>query len=188
LRVLDEAGMAFRVVQEKSGKVQGWLRTMRREMGITVMEMAKRMGVSRTEVFRSEDAEERGVIELQTLRRAAEALGCDLVYGLAPKEGTLAAKAAVTEAGREQRREEAWARKLQKAKDQRTEAARVRWKAHEKERLEKQWAEYWRRWERCPSPMARQRLPKPGTEVRFWKYAIRKALARTMRKNGMRVR
>jgi len=48
-----------------------------------------------------EYAEGRGVIELQTLRRAAEALGCDLVYGLSPREETLAAIAADTEAARD---------------------------------------------------------------------------------------
>jgi hypothetical protein len=125
---------------------------------------------------------------LHALRRAAEALDCELVYGLVPKEGTLAAMAAGIEAGRAQRKAEMRARKRQRAKERRVEAARVRWQAQEKERLEKQWAEYWRRWERCPSPMARQRLPKPGAEVRFWKHAIRKALKTVMRKDGMRVR
>ena len=98
---------------------------------------------------------------MQTLRRAAEALGCELVYGLVPKEGTLAAWAAGIESQREQRQAEGWARKLQKAKDQRLEAARVRWKAHEKERLAAQWEAYWKRWNRS-SPIARHRIPKPG--------------------------
>jgi len=85
LRMLDEASMAFRVVQEKGVKIQGWLQTVRRELWIPVAELAGRLGVREGEVYRMEYAEGRGVIEIQTLRRAAEALGCDLVYGLAPK-------------------------------------------------------------------------------------------------------
>src|SRR5271157_262035 len=89
MRELVEAGMAFRMVQEKAGKVQGWLRTVRHAVGIPVAEVARRMGVGGSEVYRMEYAEGRGVIELQTLRRAAEALGCDLVYGLSPRGGRL---------------------------------------------------------------------------------------------------
>src|SRR5208337_4955971 len=74
LRVLDEASMAFRVVQEKGVKIQGWLQTVRRELWIPVAELAGRLGVMGSEVYRMEYAEGRGVIELQTLRRAAEAL------------------------------------------------------------------------------------------------------------------
>jgi hypothetical protein len=127
------------------------------------------------------------VISLRTLRRAAESLGCELVYGLVPKEGTLKAMAAAIDAGQAQRRTEAWARKLQKAKDQRREAAKQSWRAHEKERLARQWAEYWKRWERS-TPIARRRIPEPGAEVKFWKVQMRKALKTVMRKEGVRVR
>ena len=130
-RELVEAGMAFRVVQEKAGKVQGWLRMVRHAVGIPVAEMARRMGVGGSEVYRMEYAEGRGVIELQTLRRAAEALGCDLVYGLSPREETLAAIAADTEVAREQKRAEARERRLEKARERRREAARKRWAAQE---------------------------------------------------------
>jgi transcriptional regulator with XRE-family HTH domain len=184
--------MALHVAREMAlhvpGNGEGWLRTVRRVVGIPAAEAARRIGVEEREVFRAEHTEGRGVIELQTLRRAAESLGCELVYGLAPKEGTLAAMAAGIEAGREQRQAEGWARKLQKAKDQRLAAARVHWKEHEVERLAVQWEKYWKRWEKTRSPIARKNIPKPGQEVKFWKHAIRKALVRVMRKEGMRVR
>ena len=187
LRELNDAAMAFHAARGTAKNIHGWLRTVRQLVGIPAAEAAERIGVTKGEIFRAEYTEGRGAIELQTLRRAAEALGCELVYGLVPKEGTLAAWAAGIESQREQRQAEGWARKLQKAKDQRLEAARLRWKAHEKERLAAQWLEYWKRWERS-SPIARQRIPKPGQEVKFWKHAIRKALVRVMRKEGMRVR
>jgi transcriptional regulator with XRE-family HTH domain len=184
---LNDASMAFHVARGTAKNVHGWLRTVRMLVGIPAVEAARRIGVSAHEIFRKERAESRSVIGLKALRRAAEALDCELVYGLIPKEGTLAARAAGIEAGREQRQAEARARKLQKAKEKRIEAARVRWNAHEKERLAAQWEKYWKRWARTP-PIARKNIPKPGQEVRFWKHAIRKALVRVMRKEGMRVR
>jgi transcriptional regulator with XRE-family HTH domain len=185
---LNDASMAFHVARGTAKNVHGWLRTVRRLVGIPAMEAAGRIGVKKREIFRTESREERGLIEMQTLRRAAEALGCELVYGLVPKEGTLAAMAAGVEAGREQRQVEGRARKRQRAKERRIEAARVRWNAHEQERLAAQWEKYWKRWGQTRSPAARQRIPKPGQEVRFWKHAIRKALVRVMRKEGSRVR
>ena len=187
-RELIEAVMALRVVQEKAGKVQGWLRTVRRAVGIPVAEMARRMGASWSEVYRAEYAERRGVIGLQTLRRAAEALGCDLVYGLAPREEALAAITADTTASREQKRAEARERKLNNARERRREAARQRWAAQEKARLEEEWREYWRQCRMRRTAEARQLIPKPKPQVQLWKQELRKALARVLRKKGMRVR
>ena len=184
---LNDAAMAFHVARGTAKNVRGWLRTVRRVVGIPAAEAAERIGVDARELFRRERTEARGVIGLQSLRQAAEALDCELVYGLVPKEGTLAARAAGIEAARDQRQAEGYARKLQRAKEMRIEAARVRWKAHEQERLAAQWEKYWKRWE-SSTPFVRQRLPKPGQEVKFWKHALRKALKKVMRKEGMRVR
>jgi transcriptional regulator with XRE-family HTH domain len=188
MRELVEAGMAFRVVQEKAGKVQGWLRMVRHAVGIPVAEMARRMGVGGSEVYRMEYAEDRGVIELQTLRRAAEALGCDLVYGLSPREETLAAIAADTAEARVQKRADARERKLEKARERRREVARQKWNAQEKVRLEVEWQEYWRQCRMRRTEEARKLIPKPRPQVKLWKQELRKALVRVMRKKGMRVR
>ena len=187
-RELVEAGMAFRMVQEKAGKVQGWLRTVRHAVGIPVAEMARRMRVGGSEVYRMEYAEGRGVIELQTLRRAAEALGCDLVYGLSPREETLAAIAADTDEAREQKREDARERRLEKARERRREATRKRWAAQEQARLEEEWREYWKQCRMRRTEGARKLIPKPRPQVKLWKQGLRKALARVMRKEGTRVR
>jgi predicted DNA-binding mobile mystery protein A len=187
-RELVEAGMALRVVQEKASKVQGWLRTFRYAVGISVAEMARRMGVGGSEVYRMEYAEGRGVIELQTLRRAAEALGCDLVYGLSPREETLAAIAADTEEARKQKRGEARKRRLEKARERRREATRKRWAAQEQARLEEEWQEYWRQCRMRRTEGARKLIPKPKPRVNLWKQELRKALALVLRKRGMRVR
>jgi transcriptional regulator with XRE-family HTH domain len=54
-----------------------------------VEELTERLGVQRREIFRLEKAEKESRITLAALKRAAEALDCELIYGLRPKEGTL---------------------------------------------------------------------------------------------------
>lgn len=48
-------------------------------------ELGRRMGVSQSTVVDIERNEEAGTVRLDTLRRAADALDCDLVYFLVPR-------------------------------------------------------------------------------------------------------
>jgi predicted DNA-binding mobile mystery protein A len=52
---------------------------------MSTTEMARRMGVTQPRVLAIERAEIEGTIQFDTLRRAAEALECDLVYFLVPR-------------------------------------------------------------------------------------------------------
>ena len=63
--------------------------------------MAERLGVTKYEVFRLERVEQESRIVLANLRRAANALGCELVYALVPREGSLEDLAAGEKAARE---------------------------------------------------------------------------------------
>jgi transcriptional regulator with XRE-family HTH domain len=99
VRELDEALLAFRLVRRRRASATawgraGWLKSIRQGLGIPVDEVARRMGVCRWEVHRLEESEKNSRIMLATLSRAAEGLGCELVYALTPKEGTLEAMAA----------------------------------------------------------------------------------------------
>lgn len=73
-------------VREKVGPrpAQGWIRAIRTALGMSTMELAKRMGVTQSRVSQLERAEADDSIHLGTLRRAAEALGCELHYVLVP--------------------------------------------------------------------------------------------------------
>ncbi len=86
----------------KGGPVQdGWIKELREAIGMPVEELAARIGVLRREVHRMERAEQNERIMLATLRRAAAGLGCELVYGPVPKEGTLEDLAAAQTVQRE---------------------------------------------------------------------------------------
>lgn len=108
---MDEALVPFRLVRKRKGKPKhGWLRGIREAVGIPVGELARRMGVCRWEIVRLEKSEESQRIMLSTLHRAAEGLGCELVYALVPKEGALeemaAAQTRVREMAKAQKRQE----------------------------------------------------------------------------------
>jgi transcriptional regulator with XRE-family HTH domain len=59
---------------------------VREAVGLTQAEVAGRAGVKRQSFAQFEAAEERGSISLASLRRAAEAMDCELVYYVLPRE------------------------------------------------------------------------------------------------------
>lgn len=65
---------------------RGWVRAIREALGMTTAQMAARMGVTQPRVVELEKSEPTGAVTLQSLERAAEALGCHLVYVLVPRQ------------------------------------------------------------------------------------------------------
>jgi predicted DNA-binding mobile mystery protein A len=64
---------------------RGWLRAIRESIGMTTGQFAKRLGVSQPRIAALERAEANEAVTLKSLRQAAEALDCVLVYALVPK-------------------------------------------------------------------------------------------------------
>jgi predicted DNA-binding mobile mystery protein A len=64
---------------------RGWLRAIREAIGLTQGEVAAKVAVKRQTYAQFEVAEEQGGISLSSLRRAAEAMDCELVYFVVPK-------------------------------------------------------------------------------------------------------
>ena len=64
----------------------GWIRAIRDALGMTAAELAARMGISGSSVRAMEETEVTGGVRLSTLRRAAEAMDCTLVYAFIPNE------------------------------------------------------------------------------------------------------
>ena len=63
---------------------KGWVRAIREALGMSGVQMARRLKVRPQSVEALEKSEASGTISLKTLRRAAEALDCTLVYALVP--------------------------------------------------------------------------------------------------------
>lgn len=68
----------------------GWIAAIREALGLTLEQVGQLVRVPRQNVQKFERAEADDRITLVTLRRVAEAMGCNLVYAFVPKSGTFA--------------------------------------------------------------------------------------------------
>lgn len=64
---------------------KGWVRAIRDALGMSGAQLASRMDMTPQAVVSLEQSEAAETIQLQTLRRAASALQCRLVYALVPE-------------------------------------------------------------------------------------------------------
>lgn len=85
-RTLSAFKQARRVVRPK----RGWLRAIREASGLSLQQVGRALGVTRQHFAFLEKSEANERITLKSLKRAAEALGCELVYAVVPKSGSLA--------------------------------------------------------------------------------------------------
>ncbi|MHB0772914.1 mobile mystery protein A [Bradyrhizobium sp. 1.29L] len=85
IRHLDSRFATLRALSHAQRPPKGWLRAIRDALGMTTAQYAKRLGVSQPRIVELEKSEQGGSVTLNTLQRAAEALGCRLVYVLVPE-------------------------------------------------------------------------------------------------------
>ncbi len=84
-RRLDERFRRLKPLADEPRPHKGWIRAIRDALGMSSTELAARLGVSQQSVSQMERSEVQDTITLETLRRAANALDCDLVYVLEPR-------------------------------------------------------------------------------------------------------
>ncbi|TKT70837.1 mobile mystery protein A [Afipia massiliensis] len=93
---LDERLAPLKPAERFRAPPKGWVRAVRDALGMSGVQLARRLSVQPPSVAALEASEESGAIQLKTLRRAAEALDCTLVYALVPNdtlEGAVRARA-----------------------------------------------------------------------------------------------
>jgi predicted DNA-binding mobile mystery protein A len=83
---LDKRLLALRPLAETVRPSRGWIRAIRETLGMTTRQMGDRFGVSQPRIIKLEKGEVDGSITLDSLERAARALGCRLVYALVPEK------------------------------------------------------------------------------------------------------
>lgn len=64
---------------------KGWIRSVREALGMSGRQLAARILVEPPRIPEMEKAETHGNITLKSLRRAAEAMDCELVYAFVPR-------------------------------------------------------------------------------------------------------
>lgn len=87
---LARTSLDFRFVQGgpealANRPARGWIRAIRDALGMSGAQLARRMGVTQPAVAQLERSEIDGQIRLDSLRRAADALDCDVVYAFVPR-------------------------------------------------------------------------------------------------------
>ncbi|WP_137933644.1 mobile mystery protein A [Mesorhizobium comanense] len=65
---------------------EGWIRTVRKALGMSGAQLAARMGVTRARIAQAEQAELEGGVTLKSMRATAEAMGCRFVYAFVPSD------------------------------------------------------------------------------------------------------
>jgi len=86
IKQLDAQLSEWQALARKYGRPRGgWIKTLRQALSMSAEQLANRLDVTRGRVAQLENAEAHDAVTLRTLRDAAEALGCDLVYAIVPK-------------------------------------------------------------------------------------------------------
>lgn len=92
----EESKRARRALDARLGDIQpsalavpnaGFIRAIRDALQMSAAELGERLGVSQPAVIALETNEKKGSIRLDSLRRAAGAMDCELVYAFIPKKG-----------------------------------------------------------------------------------------------------
>jgi predicted DNA-binding mobile mystery protein A len=89
LHQLARSLAAFDQAKGQPRPQRGWLRAVREALGITLQQVGKSTRTTRQRIKAFENSEAQDRITLASLRRVAEAMGCELVYGIVPKSGTI---------------------------------------------------------------------------------------------------
>ena len=82
---LDKRFIRLKSLGEVECPSRGWIRAIREALGMTTAQLAKRLKVHQPRIVELEHGEVNGNITVKSLERAAEALGCRLVYMLVPE-------------------------------------------------------------------------------------------------------
>lgn len=84
LKRLDARLLLAKPIDRFTPPPRGWIRAIRDCLGMSGAQLGKRIGVAQQTIRAFEQSEENGTIQLQTLRRVAQALGGKLVYAIVP--------------------------------------------------------------------------------------------------------
>ena len=83
IRALDKKTSSLSDARNIIPKGSSWINTVREAIGMTAVQLAKRLGVTQPRIARMEVNEEN--LKLCTMKKVAEAMNCDFVYYFKPK-------------------------------------------------------------------------------------------------------
>ncbi len=86
VRQIDDRTRPWRQLRKQAPPRGGWIRAIRQALGMTTSQLAARLRVTRQAVLDLERREAEGSVTLSALRRAANAMECDLLYAVVPRQ------------------------------------------------------------------------------------------------------
>lgn len=85
-RLLDDQLKPLQALANLRKPRSGWLKAIRGGLGLTTRRLAARLGADMAAVVRMETREAKGTVTLESLDRAAHAMGCRLIYAIVPEQ------------------------------------------------------------------------------------------------------
>ena len=83
IRALDKKTSDLKSAKNIVPQPSGWIKTVREAIGMTVSQLAARLGVTQPRITKMESNEDN--LKLSTMKKAAEAMNCEFVYYFKPK-------------------------------------------------------------------------------------------------------
>lgn len=91
IQQLNGKMVAFTSLQKVAPPPTGWIKAIRNAIGMSMLQLGKRLSITKQSVQDMESREKDGSISIKALREAARALDMQLVYGFVPNDGSLEA-------------------------------------------------------------------------------------------------
>jgi len=86
IRQLDNKLKSYKPLLQTERPEEGWIKAIREALGMTLDQVARKLGLQKSTVSFHEKSERNGTISLNTLEQFASILGCKFVYAFVPEE------------------------------------------------------------------------------------------------------
>lgn len=85
-RLMDKKLRPWLRLRAERQPPNGWLKAIRGALGISSRQLAQIVGTDSSAIIRLEEREPQGKVTLELLNRAAQAMGCRVVYAIVPSD------------------------------------------------------------------------------------------------------
>ena len=82
---------AFAALQKVATPPTGWVKAIRSAIGMSMLQLGKKLKVTKQSVQNIEKREQDGSITINALKEVAKAMDMQLIYGFVPEDGSLEA-------------------------------------------------------------------------------------------------
>ncbi len=85
-RIMDKKVQSWLQLRTEKRPPGGWLKAVRGALGVSSRQLAQIVGIDSSAIIRLEEREPEGKMSLELLNRAAQAMGCKVIYAIVPND------------------------------------------------------------------------------------------------------